>query len=137
MFSKKLQYGLRFLLLLEGSSEYRGVGELSEQGEMPQKFMEAIASSLRKAGLIEVRRGATGGYRLSRLLNAITLQEVVAALEEPELPLNTEAVQLKEKVVNRFLNQVAQQQKLFYQQSNLLQLQEILAEEHSKIMYHI
>jgi Rrf2 family protein len=48
-----------------------------------QKFLEQVAGSLRKAGLIKAQRGATGGYRLNRPAKAISIAEVLDAIEGP------------------------------------------------------
>jgi Rrf2 family protein len=42
---------------------------------------------LRKAGLVESRRGARGGYLLARSASEITMAEVVAALEGSIAPI--------------------------------------------------
>ena len=42
-----------------------------------------VLKTLAGAGLVEGRRGATGGYRLARRLEAVPLTEVIAAIDGP------------------------------------------------------
>jgi FeS assembly SUF system regulator len=42
-----------------------------------------VLKALAHAGLVEGRRGSGGGYRLARPLNALTLPEVIAAIDGP------------------------------------------------------
>lgn len=51
--------------------------------DLPRKFVEAIFSDLRRAGLITSTRGARGGYRLARPAAEITLGEVYRAVDGP------------------------------------------------------
>jgi Rrf2 family protein len=50
---------------------------------IPQKFLENILADLRNAGLVQTRRGAEGGYALTRLATEISLAEVLRAVEGP------------------------------------------------------
>src|SRR5215213_9564963 len=45
---------------------------LAEQQDLPRKFLEAILSDLRRAGLVRSQRGAEGGYWLARPAEAIS-----------------------------------------------------------------
>lgn len=45
-------------------------------------FLEQIFGKLRKAGLVESRRGAGGGYLLNRDATSITISDVVRAVNE-------------------------------------------------------
>ncbi|TLX71971.1 Rrf2 family transcriptional regulator [Labilibacter sediminis] len=83
-FSKKTEYGLRFLLALAELSEGRfmGIYQISLRHQIPMKFLEAIAVSLKKEGMLEVKKGAGGGYRLKYLPSEITLLMVFGCLED-------------------------------------------------------
>ncbi|NDL59056.1 Rrf2 family transcriptional regulator [Phytoactinopolyspora mesophila] len=56
---------------------------LAEAQDIPGKFLEAILGDLRRNGIIEAQRGASGGYRLSRDPSDITLAEIVRVAEGP------------------------------------------------------
>jgi Rrf2 family protein len=57
--------------------------EIAEREHTSQGFLEEIATSLKTAGLIEGKRGSKGGYLLSRAPEAITVSEIIDALEGP------------------------------------------------------
>src|SRR5690554_2926237 len=79
-FSNKIKYGLQFLLFLDvDTEEYTDIQRAALSCELPHKFLEGIAVSLKKHGILEVKRGAGGGYRLSREAEAVTLGQVVQA----------------------------------------------------------
>lgn len=48
---------------------------------MPGGFLVQILNDLKRAGLVESRRGASGGYLLGREPSTITLRQVVEAVE--------------------------------------------------------
>jgi len=53
-----------------------------EQG-LPAPFLEQVLLRLRRAGLLEARRGRHGGYRLQRPAGVLSLAEVLAAVAPP------------------------------------------------------
>ena len=54
--------------------------ELAKRQELPEARLEQILLQLRQAQLIEARRGRTGGYRLSRAAEDLSVQEVLDAV---------------------------------------------------------
>ena len=83
--SAKADYAVRAAAELAAAPEGRPVkGEhlASAQG-IPPKFLENILADLRKAGLVRTRRGAEGGYALSRPPAQISVAEVLRAVEGP------------------------------------------------------
>ena len=54
--------------------------------QLPEAYLEQLVASLRKAGLVQGKRGAGGGYTLSRAPSAITAGDIVRALEGPIEP---------------------------------------------------
>ena len=69
--SAKTDYAVRALLML-AEAQRDGVARVSaemlaERQDLPRKFLEAILSDLRRAGLVVSVRGAAGGYRLATL----------------------------------------------------------------------
>jgi Rrf2 family protein len=51
--------------------------------DIPHKFLEGILGDLRRAGLVDSRRGGNGGYRLARDASAITVADVIRAVDGP------------------------------------------------------
>jgi Rrf2 family protein len=57
--------------------------EIAARQQIPQRFLEQILQDLRRAGLIEARRGPHGGYALGRPAAEITLADVLRAVRGP------------------------------------------------------
>src|SRR5205085_7147982 len=92
MFSTRAEYGVRVMVELarRGSDGGRGCVSLSEIADgdgLPLAYLEHLAARLRKAGLVESRRGARGGYLLARPADEISMAEVVEALEGAIAPI--------------------------------------------------
>lgn len=96
--STKAQYGIRALVHLARSEEEplrREPGEAEQPGlerivtsaaiakaeNISPKYLEGIMAQLTAAGLLHSGRGKGGGYRLARPATAITMLEIVEALE--------------------------------------------------------
>ncbi|TML98930.1 MAG: Rrf2 family transcriptional regulator [Actinobacteria bacterium] len=89
MFSTKAEYGIRVLVELAGRNGESPVplAEIAETNGLPLAYLEHLVARLRKAGLVESRRGARGGYLLARPADEITMAEVVEALEGAIAPI--------------------------------------------------
>lgn len=59
----------------------RSLREIAQLEELSEGYLEQLIVSLRKAGLVRARRGARGGYELSRSPSAISLFDILRALE--------------------------------------------------------
>src|ERR1700730_12401514 len=81
MFSTKAEYGVRVMIDLarRGGDDPVPLNELA--------YHEHIVARLRKAELIESRRGSRCGYMLARPAEEITMAEVVEALEGSIAPI--------------------------------------------------
>src|SRR4051794_18937645 len=89
MFSTKAEYGVRVLVELarrEGTSPVP-LTEIAEANGLPLAYLEHLVARLRKAELVESRRGARGGDLLARPAETITMAEVVEALEGSIAPI--------------------------------------------------
>jgi FeS assembly SUF system regulator len=83
--SKLTDYAVVVLARLEEAEEG---GVLTAPGlaagtGLGEPTVAKVLKILAHAGLVEARRGATGGYRLARSLDAIPLTEVIAAIDGP------------------------------------------------------
>ncbi|ADM10029.1 Rrf2 family protein [Parvularcula bermudensis HTCC2503] len=58
------------------------VQAIAARQRLSAPFLEQILRKLRRAGLVESRRGVNGGYRLARRAAEIPVSEVVRAVEE-------------------------------------------------------
>ena len=63
------------------------LAEIAEYEQLPVAYLEHLVARLRRAGLVESRRGAHGGYLLARDPAQITMAEVVEALEGRIAPI--------------------------------------------------
>jgi Rrf2 family transcriptional regulator, cysteine metabolism repressor len=63
------------------------LAEIAEHDGMPLAYLEHLVARLRKAGLLDSRRGSRGGYMLARPADQITMAEVVEALEGNIAPI--------------------------------------------------
>ncbi len=84
--SAKNHYGLIIMCALAdlwGENDYLSLKEIAESMDISAKFLEEIAANLRAAGLIEAKRGAAGGYRISRDPKKIKVSEIIEAIEGP------------------------------------------------------
>jgi Rrf2 family iron-sulfur cluster assembly transcriptional regulator len=87
--STRGDYAARALLslALHGSDRPTSVKEIAERTRLPQPYLEQILLSVKGAGLVRSKRGVGGGYVLARSAAEITLADIVAAVEGPQLPL--------------------------------------------------
>jgi Rrf2 family protein len=89
MFSTNAEYGVRVMVELarRAGGEPIPLAEIAEHGGMPLAYLEHLVARLRKADLVESRRGSRGGYLLARSPTEITMAEVVEALEGSIAPI--------------------------------------------------
>ena len=59
------------------------LSDISERQEISLSYLEQIFGDLRRAGLVESRRGKAGGYLLAAPLKAIRIGDVIRAVDEP------------------------------------------------------
>lgn len=81
--SQRLDYSLRLLIALaqQAPGALVSAGELAERLGLPRRFLELQATALAKHDLVECRRGTGGGCCLSRPAEAISVADVVQAVE--------------------------------------------------------
>ncbi|KAB1068433.1 Rrf2 family transcriptional regulator [Tamlana haliotis] len=85
MLSKKTKYGLKALTFIarsEGDLPLQ-VAEIAKQEQIPQKFLESILLTLRKAGILGSKKGKHGGYYLRETPEDILMTDVMRVLEGP------------------------------------------------------
>jgi Rrf2 family cysteine metabolism transcriptional repressor len=89
MFSTKAEYGVRVMVELarRGSEDPVSLTEIADHEGLPLAYLEHLVARLRRAGLVESRRGTHGGYLLARDAGEITMAEVVEALEGSIAPV--------------------------------------------------
>jgi Rrf2 family protein len=82
--SARGDYAVRAALSLAASHpSLLSAQAISQQQDLPHKFLEAVLADLRRAGLVRAQRGAEGGYTLSRPPSEITVGQVLRAVDGP------------------------------------------------------
>jgi Rrf2 family protein len=89
MFSTKAEYGVRVMVELarRAGEDPIPLAEIAAHDGLPLAYLEHLVARLRKAGLVDSRRGSRGGYMLARSPTEITMAEVVEALEGSIAPI--------------------------------------------------
>jgi len=82
-FTRQGDYAIRAMLALAAvpSGTWSSVNRISTVMGIPERILPRVMRSLASGGLVEARTGRTGGYRLTRPADTITLLDVVAAAE--------------------------------------------------------
>ena len=62
------------------------IRDIAEAHRIPERYLVQILLQLKGAGLVHSTRGASGGYRLARPADAISLGEVLWAIDGPGEP---------------------------------------------------
>lgn len=89
-FSKKADYGLMAVQYI-ASIQYGDVAgarlvntkEIAEEYQIPVELLAKVLQTLAKHGIIESQNGPKGGYLLARNARAITIAQVLEAIEGP------------------------------------------------------
>jgi Rrf2 family protein len=81
--SVKGEYALHaiFDLSLQKRGDPIKIADIARRQKIPQKFLELILAGLKQGGFVESRRGAEGGYLLSRAPETITVGQVMRYVE--------------------------------------------------------
>lgn len=89
MISNKAKYAFRALLAIAAAptGEALTSAEIARRHCIPHKFLEQILLDLKKAGILESRRGKSGGYVMLRPADTISFGEVLRIFEGPLAPL--------------------------------------------------
>ncbi len=82
--TKQTDYGIVLLSRMARRPERQfNATELATETRLPQPTVSKILKILARAGLLDSHRGVKGGYTLAREPEAITVTEVITALEGP------------------------------------------------------
>ena len=81
--TQKSKYAVRALMELALNEREcpLGVAEIARRQRIPERFLEQIFGELRRANVIESRRGAHGGYRFAMPTEEISVLDVVEILD--------------------------------------------------------
>jgi len=81
----KTRYGVRavFDLAYHNAAGATQAKDIARREGIPLRYLEQIFQDLKRAGIVDSRRGPRGGYTLKRPPEAIRLGDVVRALQGP------------------------------------------------------
>lgn len=85
MLSKKTQYALKALTYMAERKKDGPIliAEISKKKKIPLKFLENILLELKKAGLLDSKKGKGGGYFFKIEPSEISLAQVMRLIEGP------------------------------------------------------
>jgi Rrf2 family protein len=85
MLSKKTKYAVHALLHLAKRKEEGPVliSDISEQENIPRKFLEAILLDLKKAGILGSKKGRGGGYYLLKSPDEVHVAAIMRLFDGP------------------------------------------------------
>lgn len=91
MITRETDYAIRATLYLakqDDPSKAVSTAELSDEMAIPYRFLRKIVSKLVASNLVESRRGKGGGLSLARPAKAISLMEIIRAVDPEAVLLN-------------------------------------------------
>jgi Rrf2 family protein len=85
MLSKKTQYAFQALMYLSEKSggEPVLIAEISKKKKIPLKFLENILLELKKAGILDSKKGKGGGYFFAKDPSSVTLATIMRLIDGP------------------------------------------------------
>jgi Rrf2 family protein len=85
MLSKKSQYAFQALMYLAEKNKEQPVliAEISKKKKIPLKFLENILLELKKAGILESKKGKGGGYYFAKNPKDVPLATIMRLIDGP------------------------------------------------------
>lgn len=85
MLSKKSQYAFKALMYLAQNTDKGPVliAEIARKKKIPLKFLENILLELRKAGVLESKKGKGGGYYFALPPSQVPMAKIMRLLDGP------------------------------------------------------
>jgi FeS assembly SUF system regulator len=81
--TKLTDYAVLVLSDMAVPGDARAARDVAETTHIPQPTVSKVLKLLARAGLVESERGKNGGYRLARAPGAISVADIVDAVEGP------------------------------------------------------
>lgn len=89
--SRKSEYAC--LALIDLTENYNKglvkIEDVSKRKEIPKKYLEQILLLLQRSGYLKSKRGAEGGYRLSKHPKEVTVAEIVRLMDGALAPVES------------------------------------------------
>ena len=83
--TRQADYAIRavYYVSKQGTNQRTATRKIAQEQRIPGSFLAKIISQLSIAGVLHTERGAHGGVMLAKTADAITLLEVVEAIDGP------------------------------------------------------
>lgn len=81
MITREADYAVRMMRALR-NEQLMTMEDICCQELVPKQFAYKILKKLEKAGLVQIKRGAKGGCLLGRPVDAITLYDIIASVDD-------------------------------------------------------
>jgi Rrf2 family transcriptional regulator, cysteine metabolism repressor len=97
--STRGEYGVRAMVALAShyGSGPMSIATIARESSVPYAYLEQLIAPLRKAGLVESKRGAQGGYLLTRSPENVRIGEVYRVMEGPVAPMDCVSEDISEQ----------------------------------------
>ncbi len=79
--SQTVEYALRAAVWLADHGDGQTTQQIADATQVPPSYLSKVLQSLQRAGVVHGRRGAGGGFTLGRSAGAISVLDVVQAVE--------------------------------------------------------
>ncbi len=88
--STRGEYGVRAMVALAHGfgNGPMSITEIARQSNVPPAYLEQLIAPLRRASLVESKRGARGGYILAREPELIRIGDIYRVMEGPVAPMD-------------------------------------------------
>ena len=88
--STRGEYGVRAMVALAAhyGNGPMSIATIARESSVPYAYLEQLIAPLRKAGLVESKRGAQGGYLLTRSPENVRIGDVYRVMEGPVAPMD-------------------------------------------------
>lgn len=88
--STRGEYGVRAMVALAKGFGHgpMSIATMAKESAVPYAYLEQLIVPLRRAGLVESKRGAQGGYQLTRSPEFVRIGEVYRVMEGPVAPMD-------------------------------------------------
>jgi len=87
LYSRMTEHAIAALgeIAREESTGFLSTGSVASRTSIPRPILTKVIASLAREGLVKTREGRHGGARLARPPEEISIRDVVAVFDEPEL----------------------------------------------------
>lgn len=92
--SKKSEYACLALIFLSEiyNVKLATILEISNNKKIPKKYLEQILLQLKSGGYVKSIRGVSGGYKLAKSPEQISLAEIIRLIDGPLAPVDSASI---------------------------------------------